>query len=176
MSIELSHLESIIKAAEDDSLSIFVGAGVSKSIESEVVKVPTWSDLINDLKLDLSIDYELDYLKVAQLYYLEFGEHSYYKKVKSYFPDTLPPSKLHEVIFNLKPHSIITTNWDNILETTILENAYIYDVISCDNDLMKSRLDKKLIKMHGDFRNHNIVFKEDDYINYEYNFPLVSNY
>lgn len=176
MSIELSHLESIIKAAEDDSLSIFVGAGVSKSIESEVVKVPTWSDLINDLKLDLSIDYELDYLKVAQLYYLEFGEHTYYKKVKSYFPDTLPPSKLHEVIFNLKPHSIITTNWDNILETTILENAYIYDVISCDNDLMKSRLDKKLIKMHGDFRNHNIVFKEDDYINYEYNFPLVSNY
>lgn len=41
---------------------------------------------------------------------------------------------------------------------------------------MKTSLDKKLIKMHGDFSNHNIVFKEDDYINYEYNFPLISNY
>ena len=30
--------------------------------------------------------------------------------------------------------------------------------------------------MHGDFKNHNIVFKEDDYLNYQYNFPLIENY
>ncbi|EDV8246967.1 SIR2 family protein, partial [Salmonella enterica subsp. enterica] len=35
---------------------------------------------------------------------------------------------------------------------------------------------KKLIKMHGDFKNHNIVFKEDDYLNYSYKFPLIENY
>ncbi|HDL8020787.1 TPA: SIR2 family protein, partial [Yersinia enterocolitica] len=39
-----------------------------------------------------------------------------------------------------------------------------------------SSLDKKLVKMHGDFKNHNIVFKEDDYINYKHNFPLIENY
>ncbi|EBU0255726.1 SIR2 family protein, partial [Salmonella enterica] len=37
-------------------------------------------------------------------------------------------------------------------------------------------LGKKLIKMHGDFKNHNIVFKEDDYLNYSYKFPLIENY
>lgn len=41
---------------------------------------------------------------------------------------------------------------------------------------MKSYLGKKLIKMHGDFKNHNIVFKEDDYLNYSYKFPLIENY
>lgn len=30
--------------------------------------------------------------------------------------------------------------------------------------------------MHGDFKNHNIVFKEDDYLNYSYKFPLIENY
>jgi len=30
--------------------------------------------------------------------------------------------------------------------------------------------------MHGDFNNHNIVFKEDDYLDYQYNFPLIENY
>ncbi|HEC9415265.1 TPA: SIR2 family protein, partial [Salmonella enterica subsp. enterica serovar Poona] len=28
----------------------------------------------------------------------------------------------------------------------------------------------------GDFKNHNIVFKEDDYLNYSYKFPLIENY
>jgi hypothetical protein len=30
--------------------------------------------------------------------------------------------------------------------------------------------------MHGDFKNHNIVFKEDDYLSYTHNFPLIENY
>jgi hypothetical protein len=30
--------------------------------------------------------------------------------------------------------------------------------------------------MHGDFNNNNIVFKEDDYINYKKKFPLIENY
>ena len=30
--------------------------------------------------------------------------------------------------------------------------------------------------MHGDFKNHNIVFKEDDYLKYSQSFPLIENY
>lgn len=176
MIINDKHLENIIQASDEDSLAIFVGAGVSKSSESENIKLPSWSDLIDELKLDLGIDYEIDYLKVAQLYYLEFGSHLYFKKIKKYFPDNVTPSKLHDLIFNINPHCVITTNWDCLLDTAVIENAYIYDIVCSDKDLMKSSLDKKLIKMHGDFKNHNIVFKEDDYINYDVNFPLVSNY
>ncbi|HDL6942160.1 TPA: SIR2 family protein [Yersinia enterocolitica] len=170
------NISHIIKANENESLAIFIGAGVSKSSESQNVKMPAWSDLISALLDDLEIENEADFLKVAQLYYLTFGEFRYYKKIKDFFPDIVTYSKIHELIFDINPHVIITTNWDSILESAINEKSYFYSIVSSDQDLMKSSLDKKLVKMHGDFKNHNIVFKEDDYINYKHNFPLIENY
>ncbi|HBH6912855.1 SIR2 family protein [Serratia marcescens] len=171
-----AHLYQITKANEDESLAIFVGAGVSKSSENISLKMPSWSDLISGLMHDLDIKNESDFLKIAQLYFLTFKEHQYYKKIKEFFPDNIPYSKIHEAIFDINPHVVITTNWDDILESAIIDKSYFYSIIASDKDLMKSSLDKKLVKMHGDFKNHNIVFKEDDYINYKKNFPLVENY
>ena len=176
MDYKIQHLKNIIDANNDNRLAIFIGAGVSKNSETNGLKLPTWSNLIDDLKKDLELTDETDFLKIAQLYYLEFKEYLYIKKIKGYFPDNIQPSSIHRQIFELNPQVIITTNWDTILEKAIEENAYIYDIIRCDEDLVKSTLQKKVIKMHGDFKNHNIVFKEDDYLNYHYNFPLIENY
>jgi hypothetical protein len=177
MSLNEKHFANIIKANNDNRLAIFVGAGISKSSETSTVKIPTWNDLIRDLKADLGLPKEEnDYLKIAQLYFLEFHEFTYYEKLKSYFPNNIEPSLIHKLIFDINPQSIITTNWDSILEKAIENNAYIYDIASSDEDLVKSTLQKKLIKMHGDFKNHNIVFKEDDYLSYQYNFPIIENY
>jgi len=176
MKYKTQHLKNIIDANNDNRLAVFVGAGVSKNSETKGLKLPTWNDLIADLKKDLELTDETDFLKIAQLYYLEFKEHSYFKKLKDYFPDNIRPSLIHKQIFELNPQIIITTNWDTILEKAIEDNAYIYDVIRCDEDLVKSTLQKKVVKIHGDFKNHNIVFKEDDYLNYQYNFPLIENY
>ena len=176
MKTEKKYIQTIISANNDNSLAIFVGAGISKSSETKSVKLPTWNDLIEDLKVELEIESESDYLKIAQLYYLAFGEFTYYKKLKEYFPEHITPSIIHKIIFDINPHVIITTNWDILLEKTIQENAYIYDVVCSDNDLVKSSLQNKLIKMHGDFKNHNIVFKEDDYLKYNLLFPLIENY
>ena len=170
------HIANILRAKDEESLAIFIGAGVSKSSETKTIKMPSWGDLIDSLISDLNIEGETDYLKIAQLYYLTFGEHLYYKKIKDFFPDNIPHSKIHDLIFKLNPHSVITTNWDTLLEAAINAKTYFYNVISSDKDLMKSYLGKKLIKMHGDFKNHNIVFKEDDYLNYIYKFPLIENY
>ncbi|EKI5182236.1 SIR2 family protein, partial [Salmonella enterica subsp. enterica serovar Uganda] len=170
------HIASILRAKDEESLAIFVGAGVSKSSETKTIKMPSWGDLIDALISDLNIEGESDYLKIAQLYYLTFGEHLYYKKIKDFFPDNIPHSKIHDLIFKLSPHAVITTNWDTLLEAAINAKSYFYNIISSDKDLMKSYLGKKLIKMHGDFKNHNIVFKEDDYLNYSFNFPLIENY
>ncbi|EIG1589071.1 SIR2 family protein, partial [Salmonella enterica] len=169
-------MANILRAKDEESLAIFIGAGVSKSSETKTIKMPSWGDLIDSLISDLNIEGETDYLKIAQLYYLTFGEHLYYKKIKDFFPDNIPHSKIHDLIFKLNPHSVITTNWDTLLEAAINAKTYFYNVISSDKDLMKSYLGKKLIKMHGDFKNHNIVFKEDDYLNYSYKFPLIENY
>ena len=172
------HIKNIISANNDNRLAIFVGAGISKCSDTDTHKIPDWHDLINVLKESLpNIEKgENDYPKIAQLYYLEYGEHIYKQKVKEYFPDYNSPSEIHKSIFDINPHIIITTNWDSLLEKTIEENAYLFDTISSDMNLVESTLQNKLIKMHGDFKNNNFVFKEDDYINYQNNFPLIENY
>jgi len=176
MKTDKKYIQTIISANNDNSLAIFVGAGISKSSETKTVKLPSWKDLIEDLKTELEIENESDYLKIAQLYYLAFGEFTYYKKLKEYFPEHISPSIIHKLIFDINPHVIITTNWDTLLEKTIQEDAYIYDVVCSDKDLVKSSLQNKLIKMHGDSKNNNIVFKEDDYLKYNLLFPLLENY
>lgn len=164
---------NIIKNANDNNkLTIFVGAGVSKSSN-----LPDWTELIKNIKKELGInEKENDYLKIAQLYYLSCGDVVYYQNIKEYFPETIEPTIIQKLIFDLKPANIITTNWDNLLEKTAQDNGFIYDVISKDEHLVQSKLQNHIIKMHGDFRDNNIVFKEDDYINYKNNFPLIENY
>lgn len=170
------HINNIKQANEEDRLAIFVGAGVSKSSDTEYLSLPSWSDLITKLRSDLAIIEELDYLKLAQLYYLEFGAQTYNQTLKSYFPEDITPSSLHSTILKINPRVIITTNWDCIIEKAIEQEGYLYDTICSDKDLVKSTSQNKFIKMHGDFKNHNIVFKEDDYLNYSRNFPLIENY
>ncbi len=166
------NIEIIKKYNDNNKLTIFVGAGVSKSSD-----LPSWKDLIDKIKKELSINnYETDYLKIAQLYYLSCGETVYYQQIKEFFPENIEPTIIQKLIFDLKPANIITTNWDILLEKTAQDNGFIYDVISKDEHLVQSELENHIIKMHGDFKHNNIVFKEDDYINYQYNFPLIENY
>ncbi len=168
--VQYKHLDNIIKANNDNRLAIFIGAGITKNCETEIVKVPLWEDLIDNMKSELSSPHESDFLKIAELYFLEFGEFTYFEKIKHFFSTKLQPTEIHKILFDLNPDVVITTNWDDVLETTIEENAYIYEVIRCDKDLVKSTLQKKLIKIHGDFIADNIVFKESDYLNYSNNF------
>lgn len=170
------HIKKIRQANENDRFAIFVGAGVSKSSDTDYISLPSWSDLITELKSDLAITEELDYLKLAQLHYLEFGEQTYNQTLKKYFPEDITPSSLHRTILKVSPRIIITTNWDCIIENAIEQEGYLYDTICTDKDLVSSTSPNKFFKIHGDFKNHNIVFKEDDYLNYSRNFPLIENY
>ncbi len=170
------HIKNIKQANEDDRLAIFVGAGISKSSDTDYISLPSWSDLITELKSDLAITEELDYLKLAQLYYLQFGEQTYNQALKKYFPEDITPSSLHSSILKVSPRVIITTNWDCIIENAIEQEGYLYDTICTDKDLVSSSSPNKFIKIHGDFKTHNIVFKEDDYLNYSRNFPLIENH
>ncbi len=175
MEFNQANIDAIVSAIENDNLTVFVGAGFSKFAETETIKFPSWGELIENLKSDLNTE-ETDFLKIAQLYYLEFGEHRLYKKIKEFIPLHAEPSEFHLRLFQALNHKyLITTNWDNLLEKTIANNGLFYDVIKNEADLVKSILPRKLIKVHSDFDAHNIVFKEDDYLNYSLNNPLFDN-
>ena len=165
-----SHLEKIKEAKEDNKLVFFIGSGMSKD-----VGLPSWSDLIDELKQELNSK-ENDFLKIAQLYFLEFGEYEYIKKVKSFFPsEKVNPQNFHKYLIKI-PQYIITTNWDTVIEKTIDDEMALYDIVRKDEDLTNTSSIKKLIKMHGDIEIGNIVFKEDDYLEYSQKFPLIENY
>ncbi|UWS33053.1 SIR2 family protein [Erwinia pyrifoliae] len=175
LSFPESDLKEILRSSLANKLVFFIGAGFSKFSETELIKLPDWNELISELKEELNLPNENDYLKVAQLYYLKFGQHSYVQRIQASIKD-LDPSFMHRNLFNLNPRYIITTNWDTLIEKTAIELGLAYDLVSSDSDLAQSQLDKKIIKMHGDFKQHNFVFKEDDYLQYNQNFPLIENY
>lgn len=167
----------IIKNALDEhKLAFFVGSGVSRASAPNNT-YPLWPDILKRLQNGLVGCDDSDPLKIAQLYALKYGPLKLKEAVKGCFPQKDVPSDIQRSILELRPHCIITTNWDCLFENCVNEEInYIYDIVACDSELIESRNDNKIIKMHGDFHHNNYVFTEDDYLNYSRNFPLIENY
>lgn len=167
--------EIICKASKNNKLIVFVGAGVSVNSG-----YPSWLNLISEFAMGLGIDLNSssvdDYLKIPQYYYNLRKSKEYYDVILNKFNINAIPNKIHELILELEPAHIITTNYDNLIEDTARKKGLFYDVVAKDSDLPYSINNKMIIKMHGDLDNKNIVLKEDDYLLYFKNFQLIQNY
>ncbi|EPZ92527.1 SIR2 family protein [Helicobacter pylori] len=166
-------IDNIRKAHNENYLSIFAGAGISA--ES---KLPKWGDLINELQKCLYGDTKKneDYLVLAEKFYNQFGESFYYQTLKSLIPNNAKRNDLHLEIVKLNIKNLITTNWDNLFEQAINEEGRFFNIIKSDKDIGGSTGFAKFIKMHGSLDENNIVFKEQDYLEYSNIFPLIENY
>ena len=168
--LSIIQLKNSIK---ENSLVLFVGAGISANSN-----LPTWRELIQSFKkeLDLPDGDSDDYLRVAQYYYDTFGKNQYTKKIEEVFfsKGTSKPNELHTLIEKIAPKHIITTNYDSLLEDQFENGLLKYNVVAEDKDIPYTSSERYLIKMHGDFSKKNIVLKEDDYLDYALNFPMVS--
>ncbi len=166
-------IDNIRKAHNENYLSIFAGAGISA--ES---KLPKWGDLIHELQKCLYGDTKKneDYLVLAEKFYNQFGESFYYQTLKSLIPNNAKPNDLHLGIAKLNIKNLITTNWDNLFEQAINEEGRFFNIIKSDKDIGSSTGFAKFIKMHGSLDENNIVFKEQDYLEYSKHFPLIENY
>lgn len=166
-------IDNIRKAHNENYLSIFAGAGISANSD-----LPEWGDLIDKLKILLYGDNtgSEDYLVLAEKFYNQFGENFYYQTLKSLIPDNAKTNDLHLEIVKLNIKNLITTNWDNLFEQAINEEGRFFNIIKSDVDIGSSTGFAKFIKMHGSLDKNNIVFKEQDYLEYSKNFPLIENY
>ena len=173
--------KSILKLQKDrdnNRLVIFVGAGVSANSGCA-----SWSRLIDKFADELgiasedrkeSIEY---YLKIPQFYYIERGQKEYFDFIQQNMDSSnILPNDIDRQIFKLKPHTVITTNFDDLLEKTVKSEGLFYATVRQDTDLPYVQTEKMIIKMHGDEDLKNIVLKEDDYLSYSKNFPLIENY
>lgn len=166
----------IIEAASNNSLALFVGAGVSK-----LSNAPSWKDLIDEICVALGLKPQETYsfddnLRIAQMlyYHLNQDEDSYYRFIENKLsPSPLSPNEVHKELLKLNPHSIITTNFDELLEDAAIVNCQSFRVIACDSEVPSINGDRFILKVHGDLSHKNIVLKEEDYLNYSENFKLI---
>ena len=164
----------ITEARKDGQLVIFVGAGASISSG-----MPTWSQAIREIASHLGIDdKELNFLRIPQYYFNARGKKEYTQLMRKIFryADFLQKHEIHDRIIEFNTHTIITTNYDSLIEKAAEDNSEIICVVSKDADLPYRKAGKELLKIHGDFENDNFVLKEDDYLSYSRNFRLIENY
>ncbi len=166
-------IERIQDANKSDKLVAFIGSGVSNNSG-----VPFWGELIRSIKEKVDIpSYEKDFLIIPQLFYNEVGESQYNESLKEILKHKkTSPNAIHQELLKLKPIHIITTNYDDLIEQSILKSYKSYSIIKKDTDLPTANTSNYLIKMHGDFDESNMVLKEDDYLNYSNDFPLIENF
>ena len=166
----------ITNASRNHSLTFFVGAGISA-----LSGAPSWKGLIQDicreLKLSVKETYSSDeYLQIPQMYYYATGKDDtkYYDFIeKSLVSTPLFPNEIHRELLNFNPISFITTNFDDLLEESAIQSCQGFKVIARDNEVSSINGDRFILKLHGDLKHKNIVFKEEDYLNYSENFKLI---
>jgi hypothetical protein len=176
--ISYDYIKEINEASKNGKLTFFIGAGVSK-----LSKYPDWKELTNEFSKrlgmvtkDESSNYtNEEYLAIPQKYYYYIGknEEEYYKLIKEQLDKDVEPNEVHDLILILKPASIITTNFDNLIEKSVSRQGLFYDVISSDLAVSEAKGSKFILKVHGDLETKNIVLKEEDYLNYSNNFKLI---
>ena len=168
--------QRIIDASQNNSLTFFVGAGVSALSDA-----PKWSDLINDICREMgrepNAEYTSDeYLRIPQMYYysIDKDNEKYYTFLKGCFEKgELVPNTIHKMLLRFNPCSFITTNFDELLEDAAIQSAQGFKSIACDSEIASINGDRYILKVHGDLKHKNIVFKEEDYLNYSEKFKLT---
>lgn len=167
----------------------FLGAGVSASAETpapERRKPKTWGEFlssinnrfINDVSEKNFINNIIDqkqFLLALQCIYDLVDKGTYHHIIEEEFsnPD-YQPSKVHELIYDIDPKIVITTNFDFIYEKTIPRQAFtkvIYN--NCNNYSDAIRSNKRvLVYAHGNVDSiGDIVFTKEQYFNAKRAYP-----
>lgn len=171
-----NEFKRIIEASRKNSLTFFVGAGISA-----LSNAPRWSDMIDQicdfLKIERKNKYSADdYLQIPQIFYNEINKDNekYYSFLnKCLNANRLVPNDIHKLLYKFKPSSIITTNFDDLLEESAANACYNMKVAASDTEISDINGERFILKVHGDFKHRNIVFKEEDYLSYSDNFKLI---
>ena len=155
--------QRVTAASQNNSLTFFVGAGISKLCENlGIAKRGAYSNE--------------EFLSIPQMYYYSINQDDteYYSFIDRCFGKSeLVPNAIHKLLFALNPHAFVTTNFDDLLEKAAVECCQSFKVAACDKEISQINGDRFILKLHGDLAHKNIVLKEEEYLNYSDNFKLT---
>lgn len=168
--------QDILKALQTNTLAIFGGAGLSKQAGHV-----NWKELLKDITEDLGLrfDRESDLIAIAQYNVNKVGSRSMLNaKIIDEFNKDVDITDNHRILARLPIQTYWTTNYDDLIERSILEAKRIPDVKHSIRQLndMRPRRDAIVYKMHGDMTiPDDAVITKDDYERYFTDkFPFVS--
>lgn len=157
-------VDKYIKAINLENAAIFAGAGLS--VASGLVN---WKELLKDIanELNLDVNKEVDLISLAQYYVNEKGGRGVLNfELVEQFTKGVELNVNHEILSSLPIKTFWTTNYDNLIETSLEKAGKIVDKKICVSNLAvcTPRRDVVLYKMHGDVSmSHDAILTKDDY-------------
>ena len=162
--------EELVRRVQAHSAIPLIGAGVSQASGAA-----SWSQVVARFRHGIEEwtgrrvgEEELDLLAVPRLYaYLQQSRQPMYRVLEDAVERGFRPNLLHERLVQMPLPSLLTTNWDTLLDQRALRAVAIdLNVIRRDADVagwQESR-GTQVIKMHGCITvPETIVVSEDDY-------------
>jgi hypothetical protein len=156
--------------------AVFAGAGLSMA--SGYVD---WKGLLEELVRDLRLnpDIETDLVSVAQYHCNQAGGKSALTtRILQHFSQTRDPTDNHRVLASLPIETYWTTNYDKLIETSLVEAKKVPDVKYTVLQLANTKPGRDVVvyKMHGDVDHPTdaIISKEDYEAYHHTHAPFVS--
>ena len=183
--MDYKYINSIPKPLLDDLLKNrvvpIVGAGFSKNADiPQGITMPDWNEL-GKLVADEISDYEYDNNAIDTLSYYE-DLYSRPKLVELLMRELhhgeILPGKTYKAFCDLFRGTICTTNFDSLLEDSMVHAHLPVSVIATEDRLtVGGNNECKILKVHGDF-NHpeKMVITEHDYDVYIERNPVMATY
>lgn len=143
-------IKDYVKDLQDGSASIFAGAGLSIP-----VGFVNWTDLMEEIAQDLGLDVKIesDLVSLAQFHVNENRTRAKInRKILEEFTEDAAESENHRIIARLPISSVWTTNYDELIEKSFLNQGKVPDVKHNNKQLLsnKPKRDVVIYKMHGD--------------------------
>lgn len=144
-------IKKYIKALQTGNAAIFLGAGMSKK-----AGFVDWATLLKDVAEELGLDSnkEVGNLpELAQFYYNTKGNRNHLTElIKNEFCDIKEPDENHRLLAHLPIHTYWTTNYDHLIEDSLIAEKKKIDVKVADTDLTTCLYGNEatVYKMHGD--------------------------
>jgi hypothetical protein len=173
---------TLIREIVGERCIIFLGAGVSaSSVGSDGTRPPGWaaflksaSALIVDPEKRTAIDQLLEerkFLVALQAIKDNADRARYHQLLNQSFNVQYPPSRLHEILYELDAKVVITTNFDKIYEAYCLSyrpgGQALHKIIDYRSDALADELrddTRLLIQAHGSINNiREMIFTRAEY-------------
>ena len=161
-------IKDICKELIEENVAIFAGAGLS--LPAGFVG---WSELLKPIADELGIDIEKehDLVTLAQFHCNEDGQNrsQLNKRLIEEFSKEAKITDNHKILSRLPISIYWTTNYDKLIEDSIIDAGKVPDVKYTKEHLANTKPKRDVIvyKMHGDIEHpNNAILTRDDYESY----------